>query len=324
MANTENIKFGILGSTALYANNEVNHRWGAPRLCAMLATLLVHAGRPVRQDTLVAWVWTEEANLPQCPESTFHTYATRIRNSLAQLPGSSTIMVDNGAYRLMVDRSTIDYYRFQDLTWQAREHARAGDFRGAAECAGTAVGLWRGRALEDLESEPARAWRTRVQSSELLPANLILIQALLELDEPGEVLARLSDLQHEYPTSVMLAKCHLSALHRMSRYNEAAAHYLDTRRLLRDEANDQGALDLQQHYERLRQLRAPIAIQLRPSAGAQQMNSVAADVLTGRVALDAAIAKLQHQVDEAQAVLRNVEANLVALRSQASRGILAG
>src|SRR6266545_6533869 len=119
------IVFGILGRTALRIDGGLDEDWGTPRLSAMLATLLVHAGRAVPIDTLVAWVWPEEGDTPQNPASTFHTYATRLRKSLQRLAKPPTLYVENGCYRLDVDKSLIDYGRFRMLIGQARAHARA-------------------------------------------------------------------------------------------------------------------------------------------------------------------------------------------------------
>jgi tetratricopeptide (TPR) repeat protein len=218
----------------------------------MLATLLVHAGRAVPIDTLVAWIWPEEDSTPQSPASTFHTYATRIRTALRRLPKPPTIHVENGCYRLDVDKSLIDYGRFRILIGQARACVRTEAYHEAVGHAERALALWRGRALEDLKGEPARAWRTRVLWDEWMPANVIHIEALLRLGEYGEALTRLDELKTEFGHDVTLAKLRLSALHGLSRYAEATAHYLGMRRALLDEADEQAAEHLREHHEYLR------------------------------------------------------------------------
>lgn len=244
--------YGILGRTALRIDDDLNESWGSTRLRAMLATLLVHAGRAVPIETLVAWVWPEDGAIPQHPASTFHTYATRIRMSLRRLANPPKLHVANGCYRLDVDRSSIDYGQFRALVAEARAHARAGAHHSAIEAADRALGLWRGRALEDLRSEPAKAWRTRVLRDEWLPANVVHIEALLELHEFGDALARLDDLKADFENDVALAKLRLSALYGLSRHSEATAHYLGMRRLLLDDADEQGAGSLREHHESLR------------------------------------------------------------------------
>jgi tetratricopeptide (TPR) repeat protein len=218
----------------------------------MLATLLVHAGRAVPIETLVAWIWPEEDATPQSPASTFHTYATRIRTALRRLSNPPTLHVEYGSYRLDVDKSLIDYDRFRTLIGQARACARAEAHQEAAGYAERALTLWRGRALEDLKGEPARAWRTRVLWDEWMPANVIHVEALLQLGEFGEALTRLDELKTEFSHDVTLAKLRLSALHGLSRYAEATAHYLGMRRVLLDEVDEQSAEHLREHHENLR------------------------------------------------------------------------
>jgi tetratricopeptide (TPR) repeat protein/DNA-binding SARP family transcriptional activator len=251
------IVFGILGRTALRIDGDLDETWGSARLRAMLATLLVHAGRSVPIDTMVAWIWPEESATPQNAASTFHTYATRIRAALRRLPRPPTLHVENGSYRLDVDKSLIDYSRFRALIGQARACARTEAYQEAAGYAERALTLWRGRALEDLKGEPARAWRTRVLWDEWMPANVIHIEVLIQLGEFGESLTRLDELKTEFGHDVTLAELRLSALHGLSRYAEATAHYLGMRRILLDEVDEQAAEHLREHYENLRAKSTP-------------------------------------------------------------------
>lgn len=256
------IIYGILGRTALRIDDDLDDAWGSTRLRAMLATLLVHAGRAVPVETLVAWVWPEDGDLPQHPTSTFHTYATRIRTSLRLLAKPPTLHAENGTYRLDADRSSIDYGHFRMLLGQARGHARANDHRTAAEYADNALRLWRGRALDDLKSEPARAWRTRVLRDEWLPANVVYVEAHLELGEFGEALTRLDDLKADYEDDVTLAKLRMSALCGLSRFSEETAYYIGMRRRLLGDADEQAAATLREHHEGLREKSEPGATKL--------------------------------------------------------------
>jgi tetratricopeptide (TPR) repeat protein len=252
------IVFGILGRTALRIDDDLDEAWGSTRLRAMLATLLVHAGRAVPISTLLAWIWPDDGSIPQNPASTLYTYATRIRTSLRRLPEPPALHVENGYYRLEVDKSLIDYERFRVSVGQARVHARAGSHREAVDWAARALALWRGPALEDLTSEPARAWRTRVRWDEWIPANVIHIEALLGLDEFEEALTRLDDLKTDYGHDVMLAKLRLAALYGLSRFAEATAYYLGMRRQFLDDADEQSAGDLRDYHESLRERSAPV------------------------------------------------------------------
>jgi DNA-binding SARP family transcriptional activator len=244
--------FGILGRTALRIDGTLDENWGAPRERAVLATLLINPGRSVPINTLIDWVWPQDVAPPRNRVPTFHTYATRIRRSLQRADTQVNLVAQDGSYRLEVDRTGIDYYRFGSLMAQVRSAQRQGQSPDVLPLALEAIDLWRGRPLDDLASEPAAAWRRRVLQDEWVPANIILLEALLEMDEFGEVLTRLNDLQVDHEHDVTLAKLRMSALHGLSRTSEVTSYYFSVRRRLLSEADEQAAEHLRQHHEGLR------------------------------------------------------------------------
>jgi tetratricopeptide (TPR) repeat protein len=246
------IEFGILGRTALRIDGVLTEDWGTARINAVLATLLAHPGRDVPLHMLIEWAWPEDATTPAHPASTIHTYATRIRRWLERSAATPRLHLGNGICRLEVDKSLIDYGCFRSLILEARGHARAGDTERVSELAARALDLWRGPPLADLSSEPARAWRTRVLRHEWIPANALLISALIERGDFEEALARLHELEGEATSDITLAKLRLSALHGLARTSDAASFYLTTRRRLLDDGDEPAAEHLRQHQEALR------------------------------------------------------------------------
>lgn len=246
------VTFGILGRTALRIGGVLREDWAAPRVQAVFATLLVHAGYVVSVNTLLEWAWPQEKPVPKDPVSTFHTYATRIRRSLQRVSYPSTLHAGNGGYRLEVDKSLIDLHQFRDLSARARGCARQRDPESAVEYAEQSLELWRGRPVDGLSSEPAQAWRHRVMRDEWLPANTTLIEALVAIEEFDYALARLNDLQPDHSLDVNLVKLRLSALHGLSRSAEATTYYFSLRRRLLEEGDEQAADHVRAHYENLR------------------------------------------------------------------------
>ncbi len=249
------ILFGILGRTAIRLDGDLRESWGRPREHAILATLLIHPGRTVTFSTLIEWAWPGESASPRDPASTLHTHAARLRKSLARLPTRPTVAPGNGGYRLQVDKSLIDYHRFRTLMTQARDHARRNDPVKTAELAEQAINLWRGAPVEDIQSEPAEAWRTRVIHDEWIPAQLVLLEAWLATRQFDQALIRLNDLQADHSLDVNLAKLRISALYGLSRPDEATAYYLGIHNRLRYEADDVTVDDLRRHHETLRNQR---------------------------------------------------------------------
>jgi tetratricopeptide (TPR) repeat protein len=286
--------FGILGRTALLIDGSLREDWGTRRERAVLTALLVHAGRLVPIDTLTEWVWPEGDPDLRNPVSTIHTYATRIRKWLQRLPTSPDLFAGAGGCRLEVDESLIDYHRFRAMIREAREHIRGHRPLDAAGIAERALRLWRGPPLEELHSELARAWRARVVHDEWLPAQGLLVEALLELGQFDEAIARLDDIHLDYGNDVTMAMFRLSALHGQARFSDAAAFYGNARRRLRDEGDDLAADHLRRHYERLRDgvSKASTTVPPEPVAPPRQLPHDIVDFVGRNVhlaAMDAAV-----------------------------------
>ena len=247
-----NAAFGILGRTGLRIDGTFEEGWGARRERAVLGALLIQPGRSVPIETLIEWVWPRDEPPPRNPVPTFHTYATRIRRSLNRADAPIVLQAQDGCYRLDVDRNEIDYYRFGSLMAEVRSALRHGATQDVIPLVLEAIDLWRGRPLDDLASEPALAWRRRVEQDEWVPANIVLLEALLDLKEYGEVLTRLNELQADHADDVSLAKLRMSALLGLARSSEETSYYFNIRRRLREDGDEQAAEHLRLHHETLR------------------------------------------------------------------------
>jgi DNA-binding SARP family transcriptional activator/tetratricopeptide (TPR) repeat protein len=238
---------GILGSTALLLDGEVTDTWGKPRERAVLATLAVHVNRVVSINTLIRWAWPADKPVPQNPADTFHLYAARIRRALRQLPTPARLLAGHGGYRLEMDRSQIDHFRFRELMAEAtgQEPERA------VPLIDRALTLFRGSPLADLSSPSAEAWRTGVVQNQLLAANTMLIEQLLTTRRFDEAITRLDDLHADYPDDVTLATLRLTALFGARRSTHATSVYFAMRRRLVRGGDTQAAEHLRLHHDAL-------------------------------------------------------------------------
>jgi DNA-binding SARP family transcriptional activator len=243
---------GILGTTALLLDGEADDNWGKPKERAVLATLAVHVGQVVTIDTLIRWAWPADTPIPQYPAPTFHTYATRIRKALRRLPTPANLRAGQGGYRLEMDKSLIDRFRFRELVTQGRAHADAHEPSQAIERIEEALALWRGAPVADLTSAAALAWRATVVQNDLLVANTTLIEQLVTMRRHDAAISRLDDLHADHPDDVTLAVLRLTALYGGRRSTHATAFYLAAYRKLQNNGDDQAAAHLRQRYEELR------------------------------------------------------------------------
>ncbi|WP_148288618.1 AfsR/SARP family transcriptional regulator [Ilumatobacter nonamiensis] len=106
----------------------------SPKQRLVLAVLLLHAGRVVSVDRLVDLAWGEDADLGS---STLHSHVSRLRTLLE--PGrprrerSELLVTQPPGYRLDVERSQVDVFRFEDGIAEGRQRLRDDDPRSAVD-----------------------------------------------------------------------------------------------------------------------------------------------------------------------------------------------
>jgi DNA-binding SARP family transcriptional activator len=171
---------------------------GGPKQRAVLAVLLLEAGRPVPADRLIDLVWGDDP--PRRAESSLQAYVSNLRRALEpdRRPREEprVLVTRPGGYALDVPRAAVDVHRFQDLA--ARGHAQLAPSTtdAAANAAVTldaALALWRGPLLPELGGEPwvteaaerlrevhARAVEDRVDAGLLLGEHAELLGTLAE------------------------------------------------------------------------------------------------------------------------------------------------
>jgi tetratricopeptide (TPR) repeat protein/DNA-binding SARP family transcriptional activator len=243
--------FTILGRTQLRVGG-VFQDWGPRRLRAILGALLVNVGRPMSYGALIEWAWGRTEEPPQRRDGTFHTYAKRIRNVLNTMDVPVRLQVQNGSIRLDVDRLLIDYFHARELIKDAWTAASENDHRRARELCETAVEIWVGPPLAEIDTDRAERWRRTVIDNFWLPANRMLIGEHVRLGELDAALARLDDLQDDYPDNIGLAKSRITVLRQLGRHSDADQTYLDLRRHTRATGDTESAEDLRRFHNQFR------------------------------------------------------------------------
>lgn len=243
-------RFTILGQTGIRVGEQVDTQWGPLKLRAMLGALLAQPGVSLPAAELVDWVWSDDGDLPRNPVQTLYSYSWRIRRVLDSMQDRVELVVANGAYRLDVDRKSVDYFQFRDHVDRARTLMRRGDHQQALDVIRRAFTIWRHqRPLEDLRSGRADAWRQRARQNVLLPAYDLWCGECLVLGDYHEVLEALDDVDHlEHPA---LLKRRLEALHRLSRTEEATELFLSAYKGFKSSFNDAAADDLREFHSGL-------------------------------------------------------------------------
>jgi DNA-binding SARP family transcriptional activator/Flp pilus assembly protein TadD len=207
---------------------------GPPRQQAVLAALVVDAGRPVAIETLIDRVWDDSP--PVEARNVLYSHLSRIRQLLrraAGLAGGTAPRIErrHAGYVLDIDPDLVDLHRFRRLVEQGRNPQRDDAARAAALT--EALGLWRGAPLAALPGE----WATQVRSGWYrwrLDAAVQWAQLELRLGHPAAVITVLPDLVAEYPLAEPLEGLLMRALHAAGRGAEAIDRYTAIRKRLAD------------------------------------------------------------------------------------------
>jgi WD40 repeat protein/DNA-binding SARP family transcriptional activator len=245
--------FRILGPVELWAGDrQVDLGSGKQR--AVLAMLLLGAGRPCSVETLIDRLWDEDP--PGQARNTLYSYVSRLRRVLreAQLD-CVTLRQGNGGYLLAVPAELVDVHRFDDAVQQARDTqdlaAQADLLRGALDC-------WHGTPLADVPGRWADETR-RALAKRRVSACVEWATVMIELGRCAEAAELLERELVEYPDAEPLAGQLMTALHRQGRHTEALACYASLRQRLVENLGAEPGQALQQLHLRILRSEEPVA-----------------------------------------------------------------
>ncbi|MGY4925815.1 BTAD domain-containing putative transcriptional regulator [Streptomyces sp. 900105755] len=243
------LRFGLLGPPVLYDAADVRPI-GSPKVRALLAALLLEAGRVVSVESLREALWGGAP--PASARASLHNHVTRLRRLLDD---PERLRAVPPGYLLRVDDGELDVDVFEVRVSQARAaHGRREWDRVLRACA-DALALWRGSPLGGLPAElGGYAFVQRLEEARLLllewryDAELALGGSRL-----GGVVPELAALVAEYPLREAYHRQLMLALHRGGRQAEALAVHRDLRNRLREELGiEPGPAVRRAHVEVLR------------------------------------------------------------------------
>ena len=176
---------GLLGPLQLVRGDQVLTPL-APKLRQVLSLLAVQANSVTRIDQLVAELWGE--NPPHSAPTAVRSYIYQLRKLLklddSPKEGAPGLLSQPDGYVLRLP--DIDVHRFEMLYRRGCQELSANRTEAASETFRTALSLWRGGFLEDVDTGPVlRSHANRLD------------------DLYGTVLARLHQLMHEASTDTV-------------------------------------------------------------------------------------------------------------------------
>jgi DNA-binding SARP family transcriptional activator/tetratricopeptide (TPR) repeat protein len=240
------MEFGILGPLEVRVDGRPI-AVTAPKPRTLLAALLVHANKVVAVAQLIDLLWGEDP--PASAKATLQSHVLQLRRLLPAPAGSKAgggvLLTRSPGYLLLVEPDSLDLDRFQKLVNAAQQHHRDGDPAQAATRLRQALGLWRGPALCDVDSDTLR-WVEAPRLEELRLAALeARIDAELELGWHARLVGELRALVATHLLRERFAEQLMLALYRSGRQAEALEVFTATRRRLVEDLGLEPEQDLQ-------------------------------------------------------------------------------
>ena len=150
------MEFRILGTLEVEEDGRVL-KLGSAKQRAVLAFLLLHANEVVPRDRLIDEIWAED--VPETAATAVQVYVSQLRKVL----GREVIVTQAPGYLVRVQDGELDLERFEQLAAQARTEEPA----RAAATLRSALALWRGAPLAELDMSFARPERARLEEQRL-------------------------------------------------------------------------------------------------------------------------------------------------------------
>lgn len=245
----------LLGPLELEIGN-VPVSLGTPGQRALLARLLLDAGRTVAVDRLVDDLWGEDA--PPTAPKMIQIHVSKLRKLLP----AGTLVTRRPGYALELPAESLDIVRFDRLRRQGGAALARGAAAEAAQLLRQALGLWRGSALDEFD-EPFAPLEARRLEELRLACLEDRIEAELALGAHGMLIGELDALVAQHPLRERLRRQLILALYRSGRQAEALAAYRELRRMLTTELGIEPSPALRE-LERRILLQDPTLVPNRP------------------------------------------------------------
>jgi DNA-binding SARP family transcriptional activator len=239
----------------------------APKQRTVLALLLLHANRTLSPSTLIEELWGEHP--PRSALAALQVYVTAIRRTL--LPHDDgpprrarehpVLRTSASGYVLLVDPEQLDLSRFRSLAARGRTALARGECASAGEIFDSALALWRGAPLADVDHSGTLARH----AARLEEERLGLLQSRIDADlcqKRGlDIVGEVEELCGRYPLREAFYQQFMRALSTAGRRADALGVYVRAYRTIRDEAGIEPGPGLRRIQEAILAGRDPVECQ---------------------------------------------------------------
>ncbi|MGK5521957.1 AfsR/SARP family transcriptional regulator [Micromonospora sp. URMC 107] len=211
------VRFKILGPLAI-SSGQFFVPLSSSRHRKLLAALLISNNVDVSVDRLIDVIWPE--NPPTTARQQVQNCVGSLNSRLIECGHTQTVLRRGSQYILEIDESSVDERLFCAEYKAATQSAQNGDHARATTRLRHALTLWRGRAMEDIDSDRLAGEVTRLEE--------VRVRALEQLVDweftqgrYAELVPDLSLWTQAYPYNEFLHACLAQALHHAFRTADA-------------------------------------------------------------------------------------------------------
>ncbi len=205
---------------------------GGHRQQIVLASLALEANRVVPVARLVNAIYGDD--LPPTARAQVQICISALRRLFNVHGHPDAIVTRSQGYLLQVAESGLDLDVFSDLVIRSRRARTAQALHEAVQHGRAALGLWRGAALDGLDSRLVQSAAGRLDERRI-SLNEDCVDLELELGRHRDLIPELTDLVERHPLRERLRGQLMLALYRCGRQAEALEVYRQTRRTMIEE-----------------------------------------------------------------------------------------
>lgn len=243
------LRFNMLGTLEIEDDTRLVTP-GAPKLCQVLALLLVRANHVVTFGMITQELWG--ATPPRSASTTVQTYIYHLRRLLDVEFGAAsadTLQTRSTGYVLRVDENDVDALRFERLLKSGERLMRESRHAEAAAVLREASELWRGDVLENVTVGELLGVHVVHLNEARLRALAMRIEADRACGHHRELIPELQVLVRQHPLHEWFHGQLIETLHLAGRRADALAAYQNLRRMLQRDLGLEPSPDVQRLHQ---------------------------------------------------------------------------
>jgi len=238
--------FALLGPLRVHdGNREITV--SSPKQRALLAGLLLMAGRTQETSRLIDVLWSDGASGSR---DALQMQMVRLRRSVGDLIASRIVTRPNG-YLIEVEPDDLDVNRFTRLCERGRRAAQAGNWEQTSQMLREALALWSGSPFQDVPSERLQVEYAPHLTEMHLDAIELRIDAQLNMGDQDNLVGELQELVSNHPFREGFVGQLMLALQRAGRRVDALATYRNARHRLVSELGVEPGTKLQMLHQQI-------------------------------------------------------------------------